>query len=153
MPMLELWDPWQEFDRLRGEVDRLFGRFAPTGQAGADAMLRPMTRVREAEDALHLTIDLPGVSADDMEIEAQGRFLRIRGERRGDVQLRYERTLTLPESADPTDIEARHANGVLELRVAKRREALPRRVEIMPGDVDAAPQIEAGERETSGAPA
>lgn len=151
--MLELWDPWQDFDRLRGEVDRLFGRFGAAGsEGGAGAALRPATRFREAEDAYHVNIDLPGVPQDAIEIEARGRTLRVRAVREdGDARMRYERTLALPESADPGEIEARHANGVLELTVAKRRETLPRRVEIMSGDADSAPQIEAGDRELVGA--
>jgi len=33
--MLQLWDPWHEFDRLRGDVDRLFGRYAAAGEREA----------------------------------------------------------------------------------------------------------------------
>lgn len=158
--MLDLWDQWQDFDRLRGEVDRLFGRYAGTGQAGqTDMAVRPATRFREGEDAYRLSVDLPGVAPDAIEVEAQGRTLRVRADRGGrddEVRMRYERLVALPEAADPGGIEARHSNGVLELMIPKSQEAMPRRVEILPGDIDATAGIETGEgaeRTAIGAPA
>jgi HSP20 family protein len=154
--MFDPWDPWQEFDRLRGEVDRLFGRYAGAGGADPDGVpVRPATRLRETDDAYRVSVDLPGVSAGDVDVEARGRTLRLRARRGGaedDVRLSYEQTLRMPDGADLADVGARLADGVLVLTVPKRREALPRRVEVLPGEAAAAGDIEAGERVAIGAP-
>ena len=155
--MLEMWDPWQEFDRLRGEVDRVLGRYAGAGRE--EASVRPVTRIRETEDAYRLSIDLPGVPSDAIEVEARGRGLRLRADRidaEDGLHLRYERLLTLPDGADPGGVEARHEDGVLLLRVPKRAEAMPRRVEIVSGARGAPADLEAGGatgRTAIGAPA
>lgn len=146
--MLDLWDPWQEFDRLRGEVDRLFGRYAEAARGGQDVALRPMSRVREDVDRYVLSVDLPGVREGDIDVEAQGQRLRLSATRHldGDErEVRYERLFVLPDGADGGRIEARLADGVLVLEIPKRDEVKPRRVEIAAGGGERLATIEAGE--------
>jgi HSP20 family protein len=37
----------------------------------------------------------------------------------------FKRTFTIPDSVDPSNIEAYYSEGVLKLRLPKRKEALP----------------------------
>src|SRR3954451_9359395 len=85
------------------------------------------------EDAVTLTVDLPGLKADQLTIEVEGGVLTLRGERpfpyrieEGDRRTRlrvergfgpFERTLRLPTGVDPDAIDGSLANGVLMLRV------------------------------------
>ena len=52
-------------------------------------------------------------------------FSRV--ERKGGA---FHRRFALPKSADPEAVEAHYRNGVLEIRVAKRAEVQPRRIEV-----------------------
>ena len=37
----------------------------------------------------------------------------------------FKRTFTIPESVDPTKVDACYSNGVLQISLPKRKEALP----------------------------
>jgi HSP20 family protein len=90
-----------------------------------------------------LRADLPGVSASDVDIQVEDGNLVLRGERRieGDISreafLRIERPygefrlqVALPASVDASSVQATHRNGVIEIALPKKKEALPTRIEI-----------------------
>ena len=53
-------------------------------------------------------------------------FLSIRKPSRVDAEIRhFKRTFTIPDSVDPTKVDACYSNGVLQLTLPKRKEALP----------------------------
>lgn len=86
---------------------------------------------------------LPGVEPKDVQIQAQGNLLTIRGERKltrstKEVDLReeeivygaFERVLTLPEGVVTDKLNAEYVNGVLEITAPVAAAALPRKIEI-----------------------
>src|SRR4030067_1844841 len=96
-----------------------------------------------------VNVDLPGVDPKDVHITLTGNVITIKGERKSVVDEKkegylfheashglFERSLTLPEGVDASKIHATCKNGVLELTMPARAEALPRKVTI---------EIEAGE--------
>jgi HSP20 family molecular chaperone IbpA len=152
--MLNVWDQWQEFDRLWADMDRLARR---TG-GGRGTVARPALRIRETQDAYHVSADVPGVPLENVEVEAHGEILRFRATRIDGAEgtpARYEQTLALPQEIDAAAIDARLLNGVLDLRIPKPERAKPQRVTVMAGAHE--PEaIEAGEgtvREGDRAPA
>jgi len=85
----------------------------------------------ESDDAYLLVVDLPGVTADTVDVAVEGARLRIEARREKDVPADYryhteERSLfldaDLPLPPDATDAgaEATVDRGVLELRLPKR---------------------------------
>jgi HSP20 family protein len=81
-------------------------------------------------DAITLTMDVPGLKADEIEIELDGNTLTVRGERRPpytDEDGRaerlerpfgaFERTVRLPDGIDADRIEGTISHGVLTLRI------------------------------------
>ena len=108
----------------------------------APAPLVPPVDVVEDKDGITLRADLPGVSKETLSIGVDGDNLTLEGtvalgER---PQLRpvyaevrvaqYRRTFVLSRDLDTEKIEAALANGVLTLRIPKREQARPRKVEI-----------------------
>ena len=98
-------------------------------------------------------MDVPGLSAEDLEIELQNDVLTVRGARaypyadEGDGsegayawQLiergfgRFERVLRVPAGLDPDAIEASLIDGVLALRIPKPETLKPRRIQIGSAD-------------------
>jgi len=86
--------------------------------------------VRSDADAITLIMDVPGLKADDLEIELDGNTLTVRGERRApytDEDGRaerlerpfgaFERTVRLPDEIDADRIEGTISHGVLTLRI------------------------------------
>lgn len=118
------------------------------GEALAEAALRG--RVADGELAVTVTMDLPGMTADDVAIELREDVLTVKGERPlpyetqtdGDQRVwrrlergfgEFERVLRLPAGLDPDEITASMSDGVLTLRIPKPQQQRPRRIQIAVG--------------------
>ena len=120
------------FPSLFDEADRYFEeirRGVPSAPRGSFA---PHLDVRDADDAIVVTADLPGLVAEDFEVEIADDVLTIRGERRAEDTSeaegrrwtershgRFERSILLPERAISDDATAKYNKGVLTIRVPK----------------------------------
>jgi HSP20 family protein len=106
----------------------------------------PAAEVREDATGYTLTLELPGVPPEGVELLADGGTLLVRGERgarplasgeRAVLQERqggpFARRFRLPKQADLQDVTATAAHGVLTVRVAKVLEAAPRRIVVHGG--------------------
>lgn len=121
---LTMFDPWTELESLRDEVER---RFAAAGGAA----VRPALAVDEEDGAFRLEMDMPGVTPGDIDLQVEGRTVRVTAERSSGTQrCRYERRLSLPDDADLDGIDANLLDGVLRVRVPKREQAAPRRIAV-----------------------
>ena len=125
----------------------VFDPFAPLFPRldGTAAFTAPAD-VTVGESDLMLTMDLPGLTAEDLEIELLDGYLSVRGERRrpevGEGKSfvhterpfgRFERRIKLPDGVDPESIMARMDNGVLSLIVPKPERLKPRSIAIGTG--------------------
>jgi len=101
------------------------------------------TDVSEDENALQITMELPGVDPDDVRLSLENNILTIRGEKRQQIDENnervhrfervygvFERTFVLPNTVDPDKIEARFENGVLIVRIPKAERARPREIRV-----------------------
>ncbi|MBD1204459.1 MAG: Hsp20/alpha crystallin family protein [Rhodobacteraceae bacterium] len=129
---------------LRDEIDRLFDLFSPfpsegTALAGPRGWTTafPAMDMAESADAYDLSIELPGLGAEDVEVRLKDGTLVVSGEKsdehkenRADRHLSerrwssFRRSLALPTDADPARIEATFARGVLKLHLPKSPAAL-----------------------------
>jgi HSP20 family protein len=123
----------------------VFDPFAPLFTRGS-AFPAPAD-VIVGEGDLLLTMDLPGLTAEDLEIELVDGYLTVRGERRrpevGDGKAfahaerpfgRFERRFKVPDGVDPDAIMARMDNGVLSLIVPKPERLKPKTIAIGTGE-------------------
>lgn len=107
------------------------------------AAFLPMADLAVSESDLVLTLDLPGLAPDDVEIAVESDQLIVRGERaRPQVEEgtsyvyvqrpsgAFEHRVGLPRGVDPAAITASMENGVLSLIVPKPERLKPRRIEI-----------------------
>ena len=111
-----------------------------TGNGNRVAGFTPPVDVHETEDEYLVTIDLPGVKSEDVNVEINDNVLSISGARVADetgaAQLverpygTFARTLTLPQGVDSDSIEAGYQDGVLELRIPKPAEQKPKKITI-----------------------
>ena len=136
---------WVASEDLRGgqgEVPRVAG--VRGWRAGASAAWRPAIDVSERGDAYVVMVEIPGVTADEVEITMEDGRLTIQGERHaareaaGDKIHRSERghgvfrrSVTLPSShVNGSRTEASARDGVLEILVPKAPEAQARLIRI-----------------------
>ena len=109
--------------------------------AAAAPLMAPVD-VIEDKDGITLRADLPGVGRDGLSIGVDGDTLNIEGTvnlgEAHDVKplyaevrvAQYKRSFVLSRDLDTEKIDASLANGVLTLRVPKREQARPRRIEV-----------------------
>ena len=107
--------------------------------------LAPAVDIYENAQGITVQADMPGVSKDGLSIQADRNSLVIEGNAvidvpaameaiHADVQAtRYRRGFALSGELDTERIEATLKNGVLTLRIPKRAEFRPRKVEVRVG--------------------
>ncbi len=100
----------------------------------------PAIDLAEKEDAYLLTADVPGVKFDEIDLSVEEGVLTLRGERkvaeneertRGERRFgAFERSFTLPETADVDAVSAKYDLGVLAITIAKKAKPEARKIEI-----------------------
>ena len=95
--------------------------------------------VRDEEDTFILSALVPGLKADDLNVQVLEDVVRIEGEFKADDEeylLRelpngsFQRTLRMPSEIDADKVEARIIDGVLTLRLPKAESARPKKIKI-----------------------
>lgn len=134
----------RDLDFLRREMDRLFeGAFPARTDSDQGAMWAPRADLVETDEAYLLTLDLPGVSPDDLDVTFEEGALKISGERKEQREIegsqyhrierstgRFFRSFRFGNNADPDKIEAEVSDGVLTVRLGKVEASKPRRIEV-----------------------
>jgi HSP20 family protein len=104
--------------------------------------LIPAADIFEDADGISVVLDMPGVSKDRLHVKAEGNGLIVEGDAEipmpegmeavyADVHAaHYRRSFGLTSELDAERIEAGLKDGVLTLRIPKRAELKPRRIEI-----------------------
>lgn len=132
----ETRNPWSQFHQ---EINRMLGE--NSNVVTSDWV--PVVDIKEEKDRFVLHADLPGVDRENIDITMEDGVLSIRGERKledvaeGGEYKRVERIhgtfyrrFALPDTADPSGINARCNQGVLEVVIPKREAVQPRRIEV-----------------------
>jgi HSP20 family protein len=70
--------------QLRDEINRLFNSVGDADTSGATASWIPAVDISEYQDRFELSVDLPGVSPEAVEIELANGVLTLSGERRSE---------------------------------------------------------------------
>jgi HSP20 family protein len=118
---------------LSRALDHLLNDRYPTAAPSAEPRVPPLD-VMESDAAYTLTLDIPGLSRDQVKVTVQARRLSVEagaaessqakeGERvlyRERATPYYARTVSLPSEVDPSTSTARFDNGVLTLVLPKR---------------------------------
>ena len=145
--MSQQWNPLQDLVLLQDRMNRLFedatdrrARQEPsTGDNFERADWTPAADIYETESGYHIAIDIPGVGRDAVEIDLDENRLVIRGTRSIEESTngrnerpsgKFLRSFTVPNSVDQNKIGAEYKDGVLVVRLPRRKEQKSQRVEI-----------------------
>lgn len=103
----------------------------------------PRIDIVENDESYSLKAELPGMDRKDVNIVVEKGVLRIEGEKKEEKKQengkychfereygKFSRTFALPEGTDPSQIQAKMANGVLELTIAKAEKEKPKTIEV-----------------------
>jgi HSP20 family protein len=145
--MANRWSPLTEF---RTEFDRLFDDFLGSNETSSPAKRGsdwlPVCDIQEAEGHFLVSLEVPGISKDQIKLEVVDHRLRVSGERKSDTKTekegrwysersygRFERSFALPENVDADRLEAHFENGILQVYIPKAELAKPREIKIQQG--------------------
>lgn len=140
---------------LHREIDKLFDDFhvgfdLPTPFAGLrpnDGFVRPQIDMTESETAVEVTVELPGVSHEDIDVTVSDNVLVIKGEKsleqtddQADAHMversfgSFRRSVALPCDVAADNVKASFSDGVLKIVLPKPPESTTKsqRIEIKP---------------------
>ncbi|MDP5291306.1 Hsp20/alpha crystallin family protein [Oceanimonas sp. CHS3-5] len=121
--------------RLQREMDRLFEHSLQGGSKGWPDMslLKPNLDISERDESYVISVEIPGVSKDDIQLTQQGDQLVIQGEKKQEHEEKtdklhriersyghFQRVLALPADADSGAIKADFKDGVLTVTVPRK---------------------------------
>lgn len=144
MPVFR-WGTFNDtFRDLEQEVDRLLEGVNLTFQGLRLARRYPLLNLYELEDSYHLTAEIPGTKADDIEITVAGGILSLKGNRdipdeapqdtyRRCERFRgqWQRSVSLPQQIDEEQMQAEFTNGVLKITLPKLIGEKPRHIRVV----------------------
>ena len=145
--MSQQWNPLQDLMVLQDRMNRLFEdatqRRTHAGATAEDEFERadwtPAADIYETESGYLIALDLPGINREALEIDVDDNRLIVKGTRvtveskqhRSErPQGKFLRTFSVPGSVDQGKIGAEYKDGVLQIRLPKRSEQKPKKIDI-----------------------
>ena len=136
--------PYRRLSSLRDAMDRLLDESLSEGSPTEREMVLAVD-VLSDDDAYTINALVPGLEADDLNIEILNNTVTIQGEFKGEAdedakyvtcelpEGRFNRVITLPVAVDASKAKANIRNGVLRLRIPKAESHRPRSIKVNAG--------------------
>jgi HSP20 family protein len=120
------------------EFDNLVNHFFRSEGA---LMWHAPASIWEADNMFHIELDAPGVAKENVELTFENGTLQVTLERKLPEGERTNwhnergfgkvtRTVSLPDTVDPSSIAAELTSGVLHVTIGKRPETQPKKIEV-----------------------
>ena len=135
-----------QFERLRRELDDVFGvPSLPSSIRSVAPGTLPAVNVGRTPTSVEIYAFAPGLDASKVEVTLDRGVLRISGERtsgipEGSATVQvytrergtgsFTRAIALPDDVDPSQVNASYRDGVLQVSVARRESAQPKRIAV-----------------------
>ena len=132
------WQPFHEMTTLRRQMDQLFDELTQARQESSDfqginqASWLPAVEIQNIDSEIILRAELPGVEAQDLDIQVTREVVSISGERRYEKQTqekgrsqsefrygKFQRVMQLPAQVHNDQVKAELKNGILTLSLPK----------------------------------
>jgi len=137
--------PWSDFERMQNRLRRMFESPFDSDFFTESVGWSPAVEVSETDDELTVTVELPGMGRDDVEIDLENNVLTIRGEKSSETEEEdkekkmhvwerrygsFHRSFTLPRSVDADQVKAEFRDGLLKVRLPKMEQARGKKIAI-----------------------
>ena len=140
--------PWSErlprpFEGFSRELEGLMDRFFGEGSWSGGQTFSPHANLAETEEAYEVSIDLPGMKPDAINVEIQEGNLVVSGERSDEKEEKdktfhrversygsFRRAITLPGTVDAERIAAVFTDGVLNITLPKCEKEPPQQIPV-----------------------
>jgi HSP20 family protein len=140
------WDPFKDFLSLQQDMGKLFDRrFGWSGRGPADWVgeWTPAIDMYDTDEEIIVQAELPGLTAQDIDISIKDDALTIKGEKKFSEEVRqenyyrverrygsFERTIPLPMEVQRDKIKASVKEGVLKVTLPKAEKAKPKEIKV-----------------------
>ena len=140
------WNPAKELQDMQKRFDAFFGQEFPLSshEQMARTEWSPAVDIAETPEGYAIHAEIPGVKKDDINVGIEGNQVEISAEvknekevKEGERVLRSERyfgkvyrAFVLGNDIDESATEARYADGILELKLAKKAPNAAKRISI-----------------------
>jgi HSP20 family protein len=128
------------FEEIEDAMSRMWDQGAGGWTFGASV---PSLDVSETEKAVEVKLDVPGVTAKEIDIKLNGNLLTVSGERKEEeekkgktfhrIERRYgsfSRSITLPCKVQEDEVAAEYHDGVLSITLPKSEEAKSKKITV-----------------------
>jgi len=134
-------------------VQELFSGEADWREEQSRITWSPPVDVRETEESYVVTVELPGLSKDDVAITLDGNVLKLAGERRLERDAKEElhriersygsftRAFSMPSQVSSENIAAEFQSGLLTIMVPKTRPSRPQPIPIVESSLRSVPRV------------
>jgi HSP20 family protein len=139
------WKPIKDLIPLRKEIDNLYKRFLGEGSLAETfgEGWAPSVDVSETEEGYFIKAEIPGLEAGDIDVSILGDRLTIKGEKKKEEEKSgehfhsveryygsFQRSFTLPSTAQIDKTEASFEKGVLKISIPKSEEAKSKAIKV-----------------------
>lgn len=142
-PELSNWSPSDRLSSLRDEVNRLFDFTWPSRDSGLFSGWSPALDVFDDKDNFVVTVELPGLKKEEINLSIHDGVLTVSGERKHEREEKdgsafrseryfgkFQRSVTLPAAVDAGKVTATYKDGVLTVELPKAEEAKPKQIAV-----------------------
>lgn len=144
MSNLIRWEPAREMVSLREAMDRLFDdAFTSPLRLTSNSWSVPAVDMYQTDNEIVVKAALPGIKADEVQINVTGEILTIKGEVKQKDEVKekayhireqrwgsFERSIALPTEVVADKAKADFENGVLTITLPKAEEVKPKTIAI-----------------------
>lgn len=147
-------------DQLHQQIDQMFENsfrgfgipslFSKSFDDGGMGFLKPYLDIKETKKQYVVSIEMPGVDKNEVNVSIDGNTLTVSGEKKQETRCEdedyhyiersygsFQRVLNLPDDVDTDDLDASFKKGVLTLKIGRmesKAQSSGRRVEIRQED-------------------
>jgi HSP20 family protein len=116
-------NPWREMDKMFNDYSY---EAAPR---------KPMVHIENEEDRVVLTAELPGFTAEDLDIQIKENLLTIQAvqkaeKKKDENKVVFERSFVLPDDLHSDKIQAEMKHGLLTLELPRKEKPAPLAIKV-----------------------
>ena len=145
MSNLTRWEPAREMMTLREAMDRLFDDAFTHSLSMRDgwSASTPAVDMYQTDDEIVVRASLPGIKADEMQINITGDVLTLKGEVKHEEEKNdktwhireqrwgsFQRSVALPTNVVSDKAKAEFENGILIITLPKAQEVRPKTITV-----------------------
>ena len=126
------WQPFHEMEALQRDMNRMFESLASEDRGSMRQTFMPLAEMEQTDDAIHLKVEVPGMNAEDLDVQVTKEAVMITGERKSQSKSqkngmtrsefrygKFNRTIPLPMPIDNNKVKGDYQNGILTLELPK----------------------------------